>query len=296
MTKPPLYTLAAAPCAWGIWYPSHPGQIRGERYLSEIAELGFYWTELGPQTYLGDSASTIKALLGEKEISICAAPLVYPFPLLESFPEQFMESARNLAAELQAYQAKFLILMDDSGFYIESQPQESQGLQASKQSYLSFAAKHIAALRSELSDMGLSLLLHPHAGTCVETEDEIDIFLDAVEAVPLCFDIGHHTYSGGSPSHFLRTHFEVIAYIHIKNIDLKKKRDLEKEGLSVEDIFTAGVMVELEQGDIDIKQWKDELVQRQYSGFIVLEQDRFGMPQDLMQASVGRNKSYWENV
>ena len=44
--------LGSAPAAWGVSFASDPKQTPWTRYLDEVAEAGYTWTELGPYGYL----------------------------------------------------------------------------------------------------------------------------------------------------------------------------------------------------------------------------------------------------
>ena len=52
--------LGSAPDSWGVWFPSDPRQIPWERFLDEIAEAGYEWTELGPFGYLPTDLPTLR--------------------------------------------------------------------------------------------------------------------------------------------------------------------------------------------------------------------------------------------
>ena len=43
-----MMTLGSAPDSWGVWFPDDPKQMPWQRFLDEIAEAGYEWTELGP--------------------------------------------------------------------------------------------------------------------------------------------------------------------------------------------------------------------------------------------------------
>ena len=45
-------TIGSAPDSWGIWFPSDPQQTPWHRFMDEIVEAGYEWTELGPYGYL----------------------------------------------------------------------------------------------------------------------------------------------------------------------------------------------------------------------------------------------------
>ena len=45
-------TIGSAPDSWGVWFPSDPQQTPWHRFLDEMVEAGYEWTELGPYGYL----------------------------------------------------------------------------------------------------------------------------------------------------------------------------------------------------------------------------------------------------
>ena len=44
--------IGSAPDSWGVWFPEDDKQIPPGRFLDEIAEAGYEYTELGPYGYL----------------------------------------------------------------------------------------------------------------------------------------------------------------------------------------------------------------------------------------------------
>ncbi len=59
-------------------------------------------------------------------------------------------------------------------------------------------------------------MLHPHAGTHVEFEDEVEPLLDDAE---LCLDTGHWLYAGQDPVEAYERWAERIPYVHLKDVD-----------------------------------------------------------------------------
>ena len=65
--------LGSAPDSWGVWFPSDPKQIPWQRFLDEIAEAGYEWTELGPYGYLPTDLPTLRAELARRGLKVTAA-------------------------------------------------------------------------------------------------------------------------------------------------------------------------------------------------------------------------------
>ena len=65
--------IGSAPDSWGVWFPSDPKQTPWERFLDEIAEAGYEWTELGPYGYLPTDLPTLRAELDRRGLKVTAA-------------------------------------------------------------------------------------------------------------------------------------------------------------------------------------------------------------------------------
>ena len=39
--------VGSSPCSWGVWFGDDPRQAPWHRFLDEIVEAGYEWTELG---------------------------------------------------------------------------------------------------------------------------------------------------------------------------------------------------------------------------------------------------------
>src|SRR5437763_654175 len=44
--------LGTCPDSWGVWFADDPLQTPWERFLDEVADVGYEWLELGPYGYL----------------------------------------------------------------------------------------------------------------------------------------------------------------------------------------------------------------------------------------------------
>ena len=78
--------LGSAPDSWGVWFPSDPKQIPWQRFLDEIAEAGYEWTELGPYGYLPTDL--------QQEIQGLAVPVAPTGSALESTVEDLQSQTR----------------------------------------------------------------------------------------------------------------------------------------------------------------------------------------------------------
>jgi inosose dehydratase len=124
-------------------------------------------------------------------------------------------------------------------------------------------------------ERGLVASFHPHAGTWVETRDELDRFCALTDPalVSLCFDTGHALFGGMHPVKTLTDHRERIAYVHLKDVDPVVLTEVERDELSFEDAIRRFVFTELGAGPLDLSALAAALKSMRYEGWLMVEQD-----------------------
>ena len=219
--------IGSAPDSWGVWFPSDPKQIPWQRFLDEIVEAGYQWTELGPYGYLPKDLAAVRAELDRRGLRLSAAFAMAHLEDTSGWPalEQHVLGSGELAAALGV---SFLVLIDDTySDLFTGQPTRPNRLDADSWKRLIETTHRVADLAT---CVGLRLVYHPHAETHVEYEDQIEAFLEQTDPkrVSLCLDTGHHAYRGGDPVAFFRRHHARIAYLHLKSVDPKKQEWVER--------------------------------------------------------------------
>jgi len=81
-------------------------------------------------------------------------------------------------------------------------------------------AEVLEALAAEAQAGGHRLAFHNHAGTWVETPEELERLANATDPklVELCLDVGHYVVGGGDPVEAVRRYGERVAHIHLKDV------------------------------------------------------------------------------
>src|SRR5436305_3783833 len=65
--------IGSAPDSWGVWFASDPKQTPWSRYLDEVAEAGYEWTELGPYGYLPTDPEVLWGELDRRGLKMTAS-------------------------------------------------------------------------------------------------------------------------------------------------------------------------------------------------------------------------------
>ena len=68
---------------------------------------------------------------------------------------------------------------------------------------------------------GVTVCFHPHFGTCVFSQSDIDYFAAHTkpEYVSFCLDTAHTTLAGINPAALIRQYGDRIAFMHLKDVD-----------------------------------------------------------------------------
>ena len=254
--------LAGAPISWGVCeVPGWGRQLPADRVLAEMAGLGLTATELGPIGYLPLEPAALRARLDAHGLALVGGfvPLVLHEPALD------LAAAERVAAAMAAAGADVFVgaVVMDAGW---SAP---EALDAAQHARL---AAHLAVVAERVRAEGLRFALHPHAGTLVETADDVDRLLAATD-VGWCLDTGHLLIGGADPVAFVREHGDRVVHVHLKDVDADVAARYRAGELTLMGATQAGLFRPLGQGDARIPEVLEHLDSYGYEHWLVLEQD-----------------------
>ena len=267
--------IGSAPDNWGVWFPDDPKQTPASRFLDEIVEAGYEWTELGPYGYLPTDVDALNKELGKRNLKVTGTFVMTHLEDPEYAPE--LERQLNGAGELVAGTGgRFIVLIDDlysnpwTGEMIA--PRELDGVAWKR---LVDTVHEVA--RTAKERFGLQTVYHPHAETHVEYEPQIERLIDATDPaiVSFCLDTGHHAYRGGDPVRLMRKHHDRIPYLHLKSVDRDKQKEVEEKGTTFGPAVGDGIFCEPWVGAVDFEAFRDVLQEIDYEGFAIVEQDMY---------------------
>ena len=256
--------VAAAPISWGVCeVPGWGLMLPPERVLAEMEALGFRATELGPIDWLPLDAAALRAQLERHGLRLVGG--FVPLVLHEPDPAAARAEAERIARVLADAGADvFVAAVVMSAGWAAPEPLDDAAWDR--------LAKHLDEVAELVADLGLELVLHPHAGTLVEREPEIERVLAASQAA-LCLDTGHLTIAGAEPAEFVRRHAERIAHVHLKDVDATLAERFRAGELRLVEATQAGLFRPLGQGDANIAEVMELLEGTGYERWLVLEQD-----------------------
>lgn len=268
---PDPHRIAAAPITWGVCeLPDWGTVLPADRVLDEIAVAGFAGTELGPEGYLGADALQLRDALQSRRLSLVGA--FCPLPLSDADGGRgSLPSAMKLATLLAEVGCATFVAADAG----DERRREIAGRVTASDALAHWepAGETLTALAERCQSLGVRVVFHPHAGTFVETEAELDSLMAVtpVDLVGLCLDTGHIAYGGGDPVAVARRHHERVRHVHLKDVSAPVLTRVKTDAVGYADAVGDDVFTPLGSGSVDFASLVHEL--RDYKGWWVLEQD-----------------------
>lgn len=257
--------IAAAPISWGVCeVPDWGFQLSPERVLTEMQELGFAATEFGPEGFLPDDAVGRAETL--ERHSMQAVGGFYPAIIHDPEHDPLPELERELEAYVAAG-ADTLVLAAATGVdgYDAKRPElDDAGWRT--------VYRNIDRILEAAKAQGVTVSLHSHVGTMIETQDDVDHILNGTD-VDFCFDTGHMFIGGVDPVEFVQKHTGRISHAHLKDVALDRARRVQAGEQTYYDAVVDGMYQPLGQGDIDIDLIVGTLIRAGFDGWFTLEQD-----------------------
>jgi inosose dehydratase len=252
--------LAGAPISWGVCeVPGWGVQLPPERVLSEMAGLGLGATELGPQGWLPLDGAAVRAELDRHGLRLVGG--FVPIAVRDADHE----AARRAAAQLAAGGADvFVAALVQDGQWSAPVPLDDHGWRR--------AGTRLRELADLIAGDGLTLVIHPHVGTLLESAADVDRALTYTD-VAWCFDTGHLLIGGVDPAQFVRDHAERIGHVHLKDVNASLAARVRDGELSLVQATQMGLFRPLGDGDARLDEVLALLQQKGYERWLVLEQD-----------------------
>ncbi len=205
----------------------------------------------------------MKTLLAGHELTLVGGFLAVT---LHTDVQSTLDEADRVAAILKAGGAEVLVLAAATG--LDGYDETPKLTDDEWNTLVGTCAK----IREIAAEHGLSTVLHPHVGTHVEREAEVDRFL-ADSDLQLCLDTGHLLIGGTDPVELARRYPDRIGHVHLKDVRDAIAAKVRSGELSYTDAVEQGIYVPLGDGDVDVEALVKLVQEAGYTGWFVLEQD-----------------------
>ena len=172
--------IGSAPDSWGVWFPDDPQQVPWQRFLDEVADSGYEWIELGPYGYLPTDPTVLTEEVSRRGLKVSAGTVFTGLHHGEAVWEKTWAHVADNAVLAQAMGARHLVVIpsfwrdDKTGEVLESSsltPEQWRNL-------TSLTERLGQRVREEY---GLQIVVHPHADTHIDSEENVVRFLDGTD-------------------------------------------------------------------------------------------------------------------
>jgi inosose dehydratase len=260
--------LAAGPVSWGVDFADAADNPPYEHVLDAIAGAGLGWMELGPLGYLPPEPAVARAALAGRELGAVGTFVFEDFHS-PAAQDVVLGAAHAALDAITSTGGTLLVLID--------RPSAERAATAGR----SGRARRLATpewvrmldlvrrCAEAAAARGVRAVVHPHAGSFIEFEDEIERLLEDSE-LALCFDTGHALYAGSDPIDQVHRYADRIGHLHLKDI----AAPVRERDLGFWDAVAAGIFCPVGDGLLNLPRLRDALTTIGYAGFATVEQDR----------------------
>jgi inosose dehydratase len=267
--------LATAPVSWGVDHMGRPDLPGWPIVFDQIAEAGFRYTELGPLGYLPEDPVLARREMEDRKLQAVGAALLAPLGDAKQ-KARTLEETRRLAGLVAGAGGGFLILVDWSRERHVTAGRTKEATRLQGQARRDFHALVNEIGKVCLEEFGISAAAHPHAGSYLEFEDEIDELMENADPkyVTLAIDTGHSVYAEIDPAGLFTKYAARTSYVNFKDIFGSVLAEARENALPFLTAVDQGVFCCLGDGIVDFAAFCRELKNVGFNGPAVIEQDR----------------------
>jgi inosose dehydratase len=271
-----MIKVGNAPVSWGVMEVADWGQQTPYgKVLDEIAEAGYAGTELGPYGYFPIEPQQLTSELAARELQLVASFVPIPLAHAERH-ESGSQEAVKIARLLAKAGARLIILADEmSGARLAVSGRVDESRDGMSEEQWDGAAEILTSISEVCLELGVSAVFHHHAGTYVETPNEIERLCDCVDPdlLGLCLDTGHYLFGGGDPVDAVRLYGDRIRHLHLKDVRLPVLEGARRDGVGFLEAVRRGVFCELGGGSVDLNTVIREVAEGGDCEWAIVEQD-----------------------
>jgi inosose dehydratase len=245
------------------------GKTPLETCLSEAKQAGYEGIELGHK--FPREAKPLKAVLSKAGLDLVSG--WYSCELLTRDAKAEMTHLRAHLDLLKALGCNILIFAETSNAI-----HGDRGKKLSKRPKLKATdwkqfGERVTEVADAVAKEGVALAYHHHMGTVVQSNEDIDAFMEWTgPAVKLLLDTGHATFGGADPVTLARKYRTRIAHVHCKDVRKDVLAKARAEDWSFLDAVVEGCFTVPGDGMVNYPAFFKELPG--YSGWLVVEAEQ----------------------
>jgi inosose dehydratase len=264
--------FGVSPIAWiNDDLPALGGDTPLESVLADAREVGFAGIELGGK-FPRDPVA-LRALLNKHHLALVGG--WYSANLLARSADAEIEALQPHLALLKAMQCSVFIMAETSNAIHCDQQRPLSGTPRLAAADWDQFGRRLTQVTEHVQQAGLRMAYHHHLGTVVETQQDLDHFLDSTpSSVGLTLDTGHAALGGIDALALIRMQPDRIAHVHCKDVRSNVFEQVRSSAKS----FLAGVIDGMftvpGDGDLQYASVMQALARVGYVGWIIVEAEQ----------------------
>ncbi len=273
--------VANAPISYGAFELTvgiDPNVPDGIGILDEVSTSGYSGIDLGPVGYLGEG-EVLGERLAARGLGLAGAYLEIPYadpdgraammPELDAMLDTFDAVAPYLDAPKPRP-----TLADAGSDYRRTHPgraHKDRAMGMDEDTWQRFA-EGLQRVVDHCRERGYEPTFHHETGTFIEAPWEVERLLE-VSDIGLCLDTGHFRIGGGDPARAIKDWRDRINHIHIKDATVDVMSGIIADGEPTMAIWSREAFPALGHGDVDVDAIVGHLIDTDYQGWLIVEQD-----------------------
>lgn len=242
-----------------------------EECLRQAAEAGFTGMETGRRFPM--DPKELGAILNRYGISVCGG--WFSGLLLDGDMEREKD---RIAAQMSLFKAMNApcIIYGETARTIQgdrSKPLSTKPKLSDEE--IKTYARKMTVFGEWCAEQGMPLSYHHHMAAVIETEAELDLFMQySGEGIPLLYDAGHMAFAGGDVLRVIDKHHKRITHVHTKDVRMDVINGLDRTKESFLDAVIKGAFTVPGDGSLDFEAIVKRLASYGYEGWFVVEAEQ----------------------
>jgi inosose dehydratase len=242
-----------------------------EQALQESRAIGYTGVERGRR--MPQDTAGLHAYLDANQLALCGGwcsgfTLVNDFATEKALVEQQVDQFVALGAPCIVYAECSNTVQGNIAVPVNNRPK------LNRSEVMAYGAK-LSELAKWMADKGLPMAYHHHMGAIIESEDDVNWFMEgSSKELTLCFDTGHLLFGGGDVIATLNRWADRVHHVHFKDIRPDVVADVRANNRSFLDAVIAGAFTVPGDGCIDFQAVANALKAMDYHGWIVVEAEQ----------------------
>lgn len=260
--------VAISPILW-------PAGVSLTEIAETVADLGYEGLE-GVRDYMGDILK-LRGLLAEHGLALAAGYFAANW-FDSEYREPEFTALRRSAEFYAAVGAENIILASSgsprrlatAGLYPDAR---NDGMTDYQWGFFCESLNLAADICAD--EFELPVAFKQHAGTYVETADEVDTMMAGTnpETIRLAADAGHLFFAGIDPTEFFERNIDRIGYVHFRDVDTDLFDQAMSEQMDFHEFTESEGFTEIGAGAIDFEALVEVMKNGGYDGWVTLTQD-----------------------